>query len=126
MVEAAPAPETLDRQGLECWAWAEPRLRAVGLLTELDYHALTLLCEAWQDYRDCRQIVDFAGPTYSTKGPTGIEMVRKRPELEQANVALGQFRALANDLGLTPADRSRLSVDQSQAEDDFEDFLTSS
>ena len=109
----------LHLQGLAAEAWDELciQLEKMGLLTQTDWAALSVLCDLWATYtkacEDCEKRGDWfteqgrskKNPAYMIKHETGKELAR-----------------LAGDFGLTPIGRTRVRLKPTDG-DEGEGFL---
>ena len=105
------APRWLSDEAKREWKRLAPRLHAVGLLTEVDGLALAMLCEAFAQYMAAKTVVDSEGMLLvSEKGNS-----YQHPAAGLMTQARGELMKWAREFGMTPAARSRISV---QAADD--------
>ena len=88
------------------WRELAPDLQANGLLTELDVTALALLCQAHEHYEQSRAIVAAEG--FFTEGATGTLV--KHPAVRVMDGAWDHLVLLMKEFGMTPAARTRISV----------------
>ena len=113
------APRWLGEGGRRHWRQLAPRLHAVGLLTEADVVGLGMLCEAIGQYLEARDLVTREGMVaISDKGNA-----YHHPALAQMNTARGEVLRWAREFGMTPAARSRISVDAPTKEPSLADLL---
>jgi P27 family predicted phage terminase small subunit len=111
------------------WNRIVPELAALGLISLLDRGAISGGCQMWAMYvqavRDIAEngttftittVKETAGSTTTTSGYEG-----PRPAVAIMMKSWQQYLAFCARFGLTPADRSRLSVPEKQ--DDVSDFL---
>lgn len=104
------------------WHRVAPELRALGLLTRIDHASLEAYCMCYARWWQAEGALQRHGLTYVT--PSG--QIKPRPEVTMANNALKLMKAFLIEFGLTPASRSRLSIDKPEAEDPFAAFLRES
>ena len=117
-------PKDLDREARKVWRRIEPKLRRLGLMTEVDDDALGILCqirarlveihkfikEENQSLVQAKVTVDGSGQEHIELKPSPYEMMgRQYYQL---------FRQYAKEFGLTPAGRVGLSVNTGKGEDD--------
>ena len=100
-------PRFLGSEAKAEWRRVVKKLLDVGLYTELDRSALAAYCVCWDTWRQANKSLDENGLTVCA--PTGH--LRKSPYLAIADRALVQMRAFFIEFGMTPAARSRLSVE---------------
>lgn len=102
----AAMPEWLDGVGAEVWEQLAPDLIRQGVLTAWDAEAFAMACDQVRIYREARAQVELEGMT--AEGAKGGQV--KHPLLQVQRDALASFATLAGRFGLTPADRSKLSI----------------
>ena len=106
-------PEHLDEEGRREWRRLGSHLCKLGLLTDLDLTAFLAYCdtyERWLHYsREAKR-----APLITT--PNGH--IQQSPFVGMANTAFKMMRSILGEFGLTPASRSRISVDPADREDD--------
>ena len=100
------------------WNRIVPQLSALGLLTVLDRGAVAGGCQWWAMYVDAVKDIALNGTTYTTD--TGYQ--GPRPSVGLALKSWQQYLAFCARFGLTPADRSRLSVPEKR-HDELDDVL---
>ena len=112
-----PKPsKSLNDKERKVWNELAPMLYDVGVLTEMDVVALTLLCRDIAMYQDCVSIVKKEGRVIEMVGSQG-QIVRK------VNPCYTIQRQLTNDVlqklrefGMTPASRVKTVVDKKPKE----------
>jgi P27 family predicted phage terminase small subunit len=97
-----------------------PQLSALGLLTALDRGVIAGGCQWWAMYVDAVKDIAENGTTF-TMTSSGFQ--GPRPSVGVAIKSWQQYLAFAARFGLTPADRSRLSVPEKRT-DDLNDILS--
>jgi len=106
VVEQKP-PKDLDRDARRVWRKIEPKLRQLGLLTEVDGDALGILCQIRARLVQIHKLIE------------GTEDMAVRTKLMADERRYNnQFRQYAKEFGLTPAGRVGLSVNTSADSDD--------
>jgi P27 family predicted phage terminase small subunit len=100
-------PRHLSAEAKREWRRVTPLLDTLGLLTEIDRAALAMYCEAWNRWVDAEEALKEYG--VMVKSPNGFPM--QSPYLAVANKAMEQMRALLAEFGMSPASRTRISVD---------------
>jgi len=91
------------------------------LLTCVDRLALAGYCMAYARWRQANDVLTDEGLTFVT--PSGY--VQQRPEVAIANKSLAEMKAFAQEFGMTPASRTRISMPEPEAPDPFAEFLRS-
>jgi P27 family predicted phage terminase small subunit len=117
------APKHLDREAKREWKRVSSELIALGLLTSVDRAALAAYCAAYSRWITAEENVQkFGAVIKSPKSGYPIQ----NPFLGIANTALDQMRKFLTEFGMTPASRSRLSVDAAATSSDpFAEFMQS-
>jgi len=112
-----PAPDHLDDEGKKIWRRLGPKLLRAGLLTDVDLYVLGMFCTAASRWIEAERMVKRLGPILVSKDSGNFY---QNPYLHVANRAWEQMRKLLPELGLSPAERSRL---QSMLAEDEEKSL---
>jgi P27 family predicted phage terminase small subunit len=92
------------------------KLARIGLMTELDDMALSMLCQGWAEYLEATDQVKKSGML--VKSPNGFPVLN--PYLTVANQALKKVRSLLTEFGMTPGSRSRIHATGADDESDNE------
>jgi P27 family predicted phage terminase small subunit len=111
-----PCPKYLQGEAQKQYKKMAKKLARIGLMTELDDLALSMLCQGWQEYLDNTEQVKKSGML--VKSPNGFPVLN--PYLIAANQALKKVRALLAEFGMTPASRSRIHAATTCDESDDE------
>jgi P27 family predicted phage terminase small subunit len=101
------------------WNRLVPQLSALGLLTALDRGAIAGGCQWWAMFVDAVKDIEANGTTFETE--TGSQ--GPRPSVALAIKSWQQYLAFAARFGLTPSDRSRLSVPEPKPIDEMTVYL---
>ena len=101
-----PCPKFLQGEAREAYRKTAKKLARIGLLTELDDMALSMLCQGWADYLEATDQVRKSG--ILVKSPNGFPVLN--PYLVAANQALKKVRTLLVEFGMTPGSRSRIQA----------------
>jgi P27 family predicted phage terminase small subunit len=101
-----PCPKFLQGEAQKLFKETAKKLARIGLMTELDDMALSMLCQAWQEYLEATEQVRKSG--ILVKSPNGFPVLN--PYLTVANQALKKVRALLAEFGMTPGSRSRINA----------------
>lgn len=109
-------PRWLDKEAKRMWKDLAPELERLGLLTIIDGAALAAACQRWSTFVDCEQIIQEQGYNmevfrYDKQGNEIGSYIQQRPEVSIGRQALADFRAFCTEFGMTPASRSRISVE---------------
>jgi len=116
-------PAHLDAAAKREWKRISRELSALGLLTSIDMAALAAYCQTFSRWAAAEEnIAKFGAVIRSPKSGFPIA----NPYVGVANTALTLMRQFAAEFGLTPASRSRLSIDPGQKPaDPFSAFMAS-
>ena len=108
----APAWLTKDAKGE--WRRIMPLLIERKILTEADMGSVENYCVAIGQVREMQAMISKEGPVVTTtRGP------RAHPAVKIQSDAMTRARLLAAELGLTPVSRSRPSIRDDDAKDEF-------
>lgn len=118
-LKAPPCPAWLSPEAKREWRQLAPALERLGLLTEVDKAIFAVYCQSWAEWRAS---VDFLhGEGYTFETPKGY--VQQRPEVAIGQRARKDMIAFGSQLGLSPASRTRISVEPSEGKSDpFEEW----
>lgn len=113
-------PPHLTGEARELWEKMVPLLLHEGELLSFDKEALTMMCEAWQEWRENTEAARKAGRYY--RRPGGLLAVH--PAYKLAERAQKQLFYFFRQFGMTPMDRMRLRSGRppKQEDDDRDDF----
>ena len=111
-----PCPKFLQGEARKQYQKTAKKLARIGLMTELDDMALSMLCQAWVEYLEATDQVKKSGML--VKSPNGFPVLN--PYLIAGNQALKKVRALLAEFGMTPGSRSRISAAATADESDNE------
>ena len=113
-----PPPEVMSPYAAGAWRRLAPLLAGMGVLTEADLIAFERLCECYAEVQTARDAIAAAGgATYETTTDKGDTMYRSRPEAAAMADADRRLKTWLTEFGLTPAARSRVSVQGEQTDD---------
>ena len=110
-VDPVRCPAWMSSKAKAMWRELAPDLAGKGVLTAWDRHAFAACCEAYVTWRVAQEDVDARGVLVSTKNGTV-----KNPALQVARDAMATFVSLASRFGLTPSDRSKLTVGEERVD----------
>lgn len=101
------------------WSRIVPELLRLGLLAKIDRAMLSMWCQCWGMYVEAVRDIRKNGTAFRTeKGYEG-----QRPSVAVMNKMIERMTALSARFGMTPSDRSRISVPERDEKDDFTEFL---
>ena len=113
-------PAHLDKAAKQEWRRVSAELIKLGLLTTVDRAALAAYCQSYSRWITAEEnLAKFGLVLKSPKSGFPIT----NPYVAVSNRALDQMRKFAVEFGLTPASRSRLSVQPPAPADPFEQFM---
>ncbi len=118
-VAAPTAPTWLCREAKAEWARVVPQLVKLGVIARIDRAALVAYCESWADYHAAVRAVRVEGKTFTT--PQGY--IAKNPMVTILNESRAAVLRFAQEFGLTPSARARVSGQPRQADDPLTDFV---
>jgi len=95
------APEWLGEVAKAEWHRVSGPLTAAGVATGVDYAVLVAYCQAWEEFVLATKTLNFEGRYIATN--VG------HPALVQQRQSMMQIRSYAQELGMTPASRSKVS-----------------
>jgi P27 family predicted phage terminase small subunit len=115
-------PGHLDKNAKAEWRRISKELSAVGLLSAADRAALSAYCAAWSRWIAAEESIQKFGTVI--KSPKSGYPIQN-PYVSISNTALDLMRKFLIEFGLTPASRSRISVDLNSGskEDSFDAFM---
>jgi P27 family predicted phage terminase small subunit len=112
-------PEHLGEIAKAEWNRMAEMLVRLGLLTALDRAALAAYCTTYARWIEAEVAIKKTGTVVKTQSGYPINS----PYLVVANRALEQMRSFMIEFGLTPASRSRISINAHDSEDPFENWI---
>lgn len=109
-------PSHLKGIGRKAWEHFADELIGLKVLTPKDGTALELLCDAYVEWTEARELVREHGLTYTTTTELGVS-IRPRPEVRIAADAWRRMHRMLVEFGLTPAARTRVAMAAPKAKD---------
>ena len=113
---APPMPRGLPKGARKFWRDHAPKLESLGILTEVDGPAFTMLALSYNYGVEAAKAISAEGMTI--RDDRGNP--RKHPLFTVFSQASKDFRALAAEFGLTPSARSRLKIEDPVIDHDDE------
>lgn len=120
-----PVPKHFTKQGKYWFKRIGEELDAMGVMSSMDAKALELLIEAYTEYRQHCDTLDESGYTYTTESEGGT-LIKAHPAAAMKADAWKRIRAMLGEFGMTPAARSKVTINTPAEEDPFEAFLKKS
>jgi P27 family predicted phage terminase small subunit len=99
------APSSYDKRKQELWHKYTGALSDNGILSEMDYEILVMLCDAVAMYEECYKLLQKKGLTYETE-----HGIRYRPEYKIMKDSQETALKLGLKFGITPAGRAMIDV----------------
>ena len=109
-VAIPPTPTWLSEDGQKAFVELSTLLHDMSVLTNADELALTLLCDAYSEYKSAKQIVNSLGATVEIMSREGNSKPTIRPEVQIANQAFVRVFQLLKEFGLTPSSRAKVNA----------------
>jgi P27 family predicted phage terminase small subunit len=103
-------PKDLTKDGKQEFKRLLKMLSAMGIVGAVDGMALERLVRTWLQWRVAVQMLEKTGPVLASKDAEGKAKFRKSPYVDIAATLAAQLDKLESAFGLTPAARSRVSV----------------
>lgn len=98
------------------WKAIVEMLDRMGILTKVDRNALARYCRLWQRWRKAEEFIEEHGDQYPMKNKKGVTIgFRLFPSARMASVLAVELRRLECEFGLTPASRTRITAEATQA-----------
>ena len=119
-------PRWLDKYAKHAWEHLIPQLDAMGVLTKIDGHIVTLYCQLWSRWRKAEEFIRDRGEYHIVRDRHGgVAGLKPFPQVRIANNLAEQLVRIGRELGLSPAARSRLMAHDAEPEiaPDADDFF---
>lgn len=107
------APDYLNEDGQQIWRELGGMLLKAGLFTTVDKYALGMFCASAARWMEAERVLRIENAVISSP-LTGAQY--QNPWLGIGNRAWDQMRRMFSEFGLTPAERSRLTVSATEEE----------
>jgi P27 family predicted phage terminase small subunit len=116
----AEIPPGLPAEARREWKLYAPQFAKLGLLTELDAPAFAMLCQAWASWKKHLRLAQKQGNIINVNGQK-----IPNPHLIRADKEAAKLSKLLAEFGATPASRSRIQIDNPEAEgESLDSFIT--
>ena len=116
-------PGHLKGEARRAWRSVGQKLTDMGVLTEVDLHALEAYCVVFARWREAETHLEGDDALMTLGGgATGLVLVPS-PYLKIAEDCLKQMRAWMNEFGITPSSRSRVKVKKKESGSEEEDWF---
>ena len=117
--DSVKMPTGLNAEAKKCWKAVSEQLKEVGILTNLDAHALSMYCITYARWLDANDKIEKMGAII--KAPSGYPI--QNPYLSISNKALDQMRAIMTEFGMTPSSRSKITTTPVEETDELQSYL---
>lgn len=105
-----PIPTWLSEDGQKAFSELSNLLHDMSVLTQADELALTLLCDAYSEYKNSKEVVNQLGATMEVTSREGNSKSVIRPEVQIANQSFVRVFQLLKEFGLTPSSRAKVNA----------------
>ena len=105
-----PIPTWLSEDGQKAFSELSNLLHDMSVLTQADELALTLLCDAYSEYKKAKEVVNELGSTMEVTSREGNTKSVIRPEVQIANQSFVRVFQLLKEFGLTPSSRAKVNA----------------
>ena len=105
-----PIPTWLSEDGQKAFSELSTLLHDMSVLTQADELALTLLCDAYSEYKKAKEVVNELGSTMEVTSREGNSKSVIRPEVQIANQSFVRIFQLLKEFGLTPSSRAKVNA----------------
>ena len=105
-----PIPTWLSEDGQKAFSELSTLLHDMSVLTQADELALTLLCDAYSEYKRAKEVVNELGATMEVTSREGNSKSVIRPEVQIANQSFVRVFQLLKEFGLTPSSRAKVNA----------------
>ena len=112
--KAPRCPSWLEQEAKNEWRRMSKTLEAMGLLTLVDKAAFAGYCQAYARWKEAEEFLSKHGTIFKT--PSGY--IQQVPQVSIAQTYLKVMKDFCSEFGLTPAARTRISVDIEAAKPD--------
>ena len=111
-----PIPTWLSEDGQKAFSELSNLLHDMSVLTQADELALTLLCDAYSEYKRAKEVVNELGATMEVTSREGNSKSVIRPEVQIANQSFVRVFQLLKEFGLTPSSRAKVNSIEKQSQ----------
>lgn len=119
--KAPTCPKWLEPEAKKEWRRLSKQMEGIGVLTEVDMATFAAYCQAYARWKEAEEFISLHG-TYM-KTPSGY--VQQIPQVAVAQSYFKIMERCAEQFGLTPASRSRITADAgaNRVIDDMDELL---
>jgi len=109
--KAPPCPKWLEPEAKKEWRRLAKQLEQIGVLTEVDMAAFAAYCQAYARWKEAEEFLTEHGTLVRT--PSGY--YQQVPQVSIAQTYLKIMNKIAEQFGLTPSARSRITAGQNES-----------
>ncbi len=121
--ETPRCPNWLTPEAKRVWRDIVPKLKRMGVLTEVDGGALAGYSQTCARWRNAEEFIAKHGEVYPLRDSEGrVRYMQQLPQVSIARNLLQLVRGYQQEFGLTPSARSRIQVAGAPDEDTFDSF----
>lgn len=119
--KAPTCPKWLEPEAKKEWRRLAKQMEEIGILTQVDMAAFAGYCQAYARWKEAEEFISQHGTIVKT--PSGY--YQQLPQVSIAQTYLKIMNRFAEQFGLTPASRSRITAADSSkdSEDEMEKIL---
>ncbi|HBP27933.1 MAG TPA: phage terminase small subunit P27 family [Advenella kashmirensis] len=123
--EIPSCPAHLSDVAKVAWGRLTVLLDQMGVLTIADSLALERLCDCYADILECQEKIKEHGRIYTTVDAQENTLIKGNPAVGQLRAADSQFKSYLVEFGLTPAARTKITVnpDDNEKDDPLAEFF---
>lgn len=114
------APLHLSDRAKEEWLSISEKLHRLGLLTEIDYSALALYCQAYGRWADAEEKIQVEGFIIYTDKGNQIQS----PMVSIAHRSMELCHKFLTEFGMTPSSRTRVKVVKKEKKSKFTGLIS--
>lgn len=103
-VKVPACPKWLEPEAKVAWKRMSRLLEPLGLIAEMDYMALAMLCQSWARWVEAERAISQVGAIQVAE--SGYRSIA--PAVSIANARFAQLQGMLARFGATPADRARV------------------
>ena len=110
-------PEWLLPEAKREWGRICGELESLGVLTAVDRGVLAAYCQAWARWAAFEQFITENGETQVIESKANGTYEQPRPQVAMAHKYYQLMMTAAGKLGISPADRSKISAPEKKGDD---------
>ena len=113
LAETLQAPVELDEHATKFWDEHAPKLKKLGLLSEIDLHLLVMAAQWWSVHvRALAELKESITQVSEANGKVA------RAEIGVAKTAFNAVRAIMQEFGIGPGSRTKVTAHPEEEDDD--------